>query len=96
MLDKDKIEKLNDIKELCDIQDDYQKTHYLLRNQQWEKLRKHITNVIGKYPVEAQIYNFYHPYMPSTTEQNAINCMSFLKGLAKVKWGVDLIKYMSK
>ncbi|MCR4718256.1 MAG: hypothetical protein K5768_01335 [Firmicutes bacterium] len=79
MISKEEIleytKKNNEIK---DLYEDYKKTECLLRNGNEPELEKHMKSIFAKYFVEAQIYNIVHPQLPSTVQQNALNCMDFL------------------
>lgn len=92
-------ELIRETKELCDIRDEYQKAQKLLQEQNWDELQNHISNVILKHPTEAMVHNLVNRCMPTTIEQNAINCMDFLENLFKCKLGmdtVDITKYLIK
>lgn len=97
-MDEYEIQKIiNGTKELCDIRNEYQKTQKLLQEQRWDELKNHITEVIMKYPVEANIHNLRYRIMPNTIQQNAINCMCFLETLFRTKLGInvaDITKYL--
>ena len=97
-MNKDQIQKaINEIKELRDIRDEYQKTYKLLQEQRWDELRNHITTVMMKHPTETMIHNFVNPHKPSNIQQSAVNCMGFLENLFKAKLGVniaDVTKYL--
>lgn len=99
-MNKHEIEKvIHETKELRDIRDEYQKTHQLLQEQSWDELQHHISTVMLKHPTEATVHNLVNPCMPSTIEQNAINCMGFLENLFKGKLGMDIVditKYLMK
>ena len=94
------IEKIiHETKELRDIRDEYQKTQRLLQEQSWDELQNHISTVMLKHPTEAMVHNLVNPCMPSTIEQNAMNCIRFLENLFKGKLGVDIAdaaKYLTK
>lgn len=90
---------INESKELMDICDEYKKTYQLLQEQRWDELRNHIDSVVIKHPTEAAIHDMINSCMPTTLEQNAINCMDFLENLFKGKLGIDVLdttKYLLK
>lgn len=90
---------INETKELQDIKNEYQKTQQLLKEKDWNGLQIHITDVMVKHPAEALIHNITNPCMPSTIEENAHNCMSFLENLFAAKIGLDIANisgYLSK
>lgn len=90
---------IHESKELMDIRDEYQKTYQLLKEQRWDELRNHIDSVVLKHPTEAIMHNAINKYMPTSLEQNAVNCMCFLENLFKGKLTVDVVditKYLLK
>lgn len=90
---------IHESKELMDIRYEYQKTYQLLQEKRWYELKNHIDLVVLKHPTEAAVHNRINPCMPTTLEQNAINCMNFLENLFKEKLGIDVVdmtKYLLK
>ncbi|MBQ6207335.1 MAG: hypothetical protein IJK52_09670 [Oscillospiraceae bacterium] len=78
------------VKELLDITSDYHKTQSLLNEMKWDELYAHIQDVMKKYPLEVVAYNFMNPQPPQSLQENAINCMKFLRILAIQKGAKDI------
>lgn len=90
---------IHESKELIDIRDEYQKTYQLLQEKRWDELRNHIDSVVLKHPTEAIMHNAINKIMPTSLEQNAVNCMYFLENLFRGKLAVDVVditKYLLK
>ena len=77
--------KIYEEKEIHDIFEEYKKTVKLLDSQRWEELQQHIQHVLNKYCVEVAIYNMTAPFPPTSLQENAVNCMTFLKKLLVAK-----------
>lgn len=68
-----------DIKDVFDLIEDVQKLRFYYSNQQYETMMQHIRNLVAKYPIDAKIWNFFHPYMPNTYEEAYGSAEIFLR-----------------
>lgn len=73
--------KAQELKEIADIKSEYNKIEQLLMANKQEELSEYLGEIYRKYMVETAIYNFSHPIPAKNVQQNAVNCMSFLKTL---------------
>lgn len=87
----DEIEKIiNETKELRDIRDEYIKTEQLLKEKNFNELKKHIDEVAIKHLFETMVYNAINNDIPQPIEQNAKNCMAFLDMLLREKLALKI------
>ena len=82
-MDLDK--KAQELKEIADIKSEYNKIEQLLMANKQEELSEYLGEIYRKYMVETAIYNLSHTIPAQSTQQNAINCMNFLKELLITK-----------
>ena len=69
-----------DEKDIFDLIDEVQKLRFYYSNQQYETMMQHIRNLVAKYPIDAGVWNLFHPYMPNTYEEAYTSTESFLRG----------------
>lgn len=74
-------EQLKKEKELSDIIAEQNKILYMLNNDQEEELKIYLQNLKTKCAMESFVYNMVNPNMPTTTAENAQNCIQFLREL---------------
>ncbi len=97
-MNKYELEKMiHESRKLIDIRDKHQKKYTSFKR--WYELRNYIDSVDLNHPIEAIIHNTINKCMPTSVEQDAVNCMSFLKNLLRGKLTadvVDITKYILK
>ena len=86
---------MQEAKEIRDIVDEYKKTEDLLNHHQWDELYKHVLDVQKKHLVEAKIYNA-GKVPPMSIQENALNCMTFLRKLLADKGIHEIEKQLDK
>ena len=60
----DYLEILNnykDVKDVFDLVDDVQKLRFYYSTQQYQAMMQHIRDLVAKYPIDAGVWNFFHP-----------------------------------
>ena len=72
-------EQYKDVKEIADLIDDVRKLREYYRNQQYDKMQQHISELTGKYLIETLTWNAGHPSMPTTVQQAYLNAEAFLR-----------------
>ena len=72
-------EKFKDDKEIVDLIDDVKKLRFYYSNQQYETMMQHIRNLVAKYPIDAGVWNLFHPNMPKTYEEAYASAEIFLR-----------------
>ena len=82
-------------KEALEIISEFNETERLMREQNAEGLRLHSQRLEVKYPLEAAVYNFTHPYPPYTLEQTGETCKEFLRGILFAKAGETALRKLS-
>ena len=98
----DYLEILNnykDVKDVFDLVDDVQKLRFYYSTQQYEAMMQHIRNLVAKYPIDAEVWNFFHPNMPNTYDQAYMSAENFLRGKGfamLLKKGYDLSKHLKQ
>lgn len=81
----DIVKKAQELKEIDDIKSEYDEIEKLLKANKQEELSEYLEEINRKYWVETAIYNLSHPFPAPNVQQNAINCMAFLKTLEAAK-----------
>ena len=81
----DIVKKAQELKEIDDIKSEYDEIEKLLKDQKWDDLSIRLRELEEKYRIETAIYNFSHPIPAPDVQQNAVNCMDFLKTLEAAK-----------
>ena len=76
---------IHKMKEIDDIKSEYDRIEELLNNEPLDKLDEYLQQLNFKYLAETAIYNLSHTITTQDVQQNAVNCMEFLKELAIVK-----------
>ena len=85
-MDNDKLAKdIHKMKEIEDINKEYDRVEELLNNGQLDKLDEYLQHLNFKYLSETAIYNLTHPIPAQNVQQHAVNCMDFLRRLALEK-----------
>lgn len=81
----DIIKKAQELKEIDDIKSEYATIEQLLKSNNQKELSEYLEEINKKYWVETAMYNLSHPFLAPNVQQNAINCMEFLKTLEAAK-----------
>ncbi|MDO4200009.1 MAG: hypothetical protein Q4D57_04580 [Clostridia bacterium] len=82
---KQKIEYTNCLKKIEELVYDRNRTESLLREGKLVELQEQIKSVVHKNALEAVIYNSVNTELPSTLQQNGMNCINFLNKLIEEK-----------
>ena len=88
-----------DVKDVFDLVDDVQKLRFYYSNGQFEAMMQHIRNLVAKYPIDAGVWNLFHPYMPNTYEEAYASAESFLRGKSfklLLEKGYDLSQHLTQ
>ena len=88
-----------DVKDVFDLVDDVQKLRFYYSTKQYETMMQHIRNLVAKYPLDAELWNLFHPNMPNTYEEAYASAESFLRGKGfaiLLKKGYDLSQYLKQ
>lgn len=72
-------EKFKEVKAVADYIDDVRRLRHYYQTQQFLEMKKHITNLMAKYSVEAVVWNTVNHEMPLTYEQSYKNAEDFLR-----------------
>lgn len=72
-------------KEMDDIKSEYSRVEKLLNDGKWNELSEYLQHLNAKYFVEIAIFNLSHPTPAQNLQQNAVNCLEFLRELALSK-----------
>ena len=95
----DVLKGYTDVKDVLDLVDDVQKLRFYYTNQQYDAMIQHIQQIVVKYPVDANIWNFFNPVMPDTYDKAFFAAENFLRtkgfGLLLEK-GYDLSQYLKQ
>ena len=92
-MDNDKLAKdIHKMKEIEDINKEYDRVEELLNNGQLDKLDEYLQQLNFKYLSETATYNLTHPIPAQNVQQNAVNCMDFLRRLALEKAAKNAIE----
>ena len=78
------------VKDFLSIKNDYDKIIELFEQEKWQELEKHLYDIHLRYFQEAVVYNSINTTMPTSVQENAINCLCFLEQLAELK-GFEII-----
>lgn len=78
-------EDIRKAKEINDIKSEYARVEELLNSGKWDELNDFLQQLNIKYLAETAIYNSSHPIPAQNLQQNAVNCMKFLRELALEK-----------
>ena len=73
------LKEYKDVKDVFDLVDDVQKLRFYYSNQQYETMMQHIRNLVAKYPIDAGVWNLFHPNMPKTYEEAYASAEIFLR-----------------
>ena len=98
----DYLEILNnykDVKDVFDLVDDVQKLRFYYSTQQYQAMMQHIRDLVAKYPIDAGVWNLFHPNMPKTYEEAYASAEIFLRGKGfamLLKKGYDLSKHLKQ
>ena len=85
-MDNDKLANdIHKLKEINDIKSEYDRVEELLNNGQLDELEEYLQQLNFKYLSETATYNLTHPIPAQNVQQNAVNCMGFLRELALSK-----------
>ena len=93
------LKEYKDVKDVFDLVDDVQKLRFYYSNQQFEAMMQHIRNLVAKYPIDAGVWNLFHPYMPNTYEEAYASTESFLRGKGfkmLLEKGYNLSKHLTQ
>ena len=85
MENNQELSTINESKEIADIIKEYRKTELLLKEKRYDELEQHIESVKYNHVADVVIHNAVNPIPPMSLEQNAYNCMAFLRNLAIAK-----------
>jgi hypothetical protein len=98
----DYLEILNnykDVKDVFDLVDDVQKLRFYYSTQQYQTMMQHIRDLVAKYPIDAGVWNLFHPNMPKTYEEAYASAEIFLRGKGfgiLLQKGYDLSQYLKQ
>ena len=93
------LKSYKDVKDVFDLIDDVQKLRFYYSNQQYETMMQHIRDLVAKYPIDAGIWNLFHPNMPKTYEEAYASAEIFLrrKGFKMLlEKGYNLSKHLTQ
>ena len=95
----DYLEVFRQYKEVFDLVDDIQKLRTYYSTQQYKAMMQHIQYLVAKYPIDAGVWNLFHPYMPNTYEEAYASTESFLRGKGfkmLLEKGYNLSKHLTQ